>query len=136
MSWTMYPITALIECNWETNIKPYLDKNVAPNPYHIELMAICERVYNYGCTGNARVLPKKLMDKTWTSLALVEQGFPMLWPGLSFGADSKSPIVHDADWPVHPVTRYPLVASQRVQEFNFGKSQWEVSSFSVYFGLP
>ncbi|KAI0362896.1 hypothetical protein BV20DRAFT_1058536, partial [Pilatotrama ljubarskyi] len=97
-----------------------------PPPQYLELIALIERCLNFAHTGAARVLVHGLMSRTWTSLALIEHGYPMFWPGLSLvGAHRTEPDIELKQWPLDAATRTPLIASRRSQELTYGAHHFQ-----------
>ena len=92
-----------------------------------------ERALNYAHTGSARVLTRSLMDRAWLSLSVVSDGLPCISNSFIQAGSLSSGLVtiRREKWPVHPVTRIPLTASQRSQEMTYGKPHYSVSVIIV-----
>ena len=99
------------------------------DPVELETVAMLERALNYAHTGSARVLTKRLMDRAWLSLSVVNDGLPCISNSfIQAGSLSSGLVTVRRDkWPVHPITRIPLTASQRSQELTYGKAHFAVS---------
>ncbi|KAI0323783.1 hypothetical protein GY45DRAFT_1264031, partial [Cubamyces sp. BRFM 1775] len=131
-SWAAYPVTSLLTATWKRYVNPFFGpvphvrRQVHPNdrkpkPHYIEFLACLERLLNFGYTGNAQVLPTRLMREIWAGRGIVDQGFPFLWPGLTWNADRCYPLAISLQrWPVHPATERPLTASKCAQVITYG----------------
>jgi hypothetical protein len=88
-----------------------------------------ERTLNYAHTGNAKVLCTKLMDRSWLSLGLLNDGFPSISDAfIAHGAlTTGSLILRCANWPVDSTTRTPLTSSRRSQQLTYGNAHYEVN---------
>ncbi|KAI6008094.1 hypothetical protein BKA83DRAFT_4506125 [Pisolithus microcarpus] len=122
-----YPITALIEMFWkkygvEAGNQRMMDACT------IEVMSMLERTLNYGHTGNAAVLTKRLMDRAWLSLGLINDGFPVLSDMfIAHGALQQGDImVRRQSWPVEAETCRPMTSSKRSQQLTYGEAHYEV----------
>ena len=103
-----------------------------PKPHHVEFVACLERILNFGYTGAAQVLPTKLMRGIWAGRALLEHGFPVFWPGLSFDPNLlASPRVALHMWPIDRATKRPLTASKCAQAITYGMPHYLVSFSSM-----
>lgn len=112
----------------------------APNagsvsPYIVEFTSMLERCYNYGHTGSAKVIIRRLMDTFWLSLGIKHDGFPCLSPifrplllGTTLSGLEKR---LGSSWPSEVATKEPLFASSKAQIFAYGKTHWIVSIFSL-----
>jgi hypothetical protein len=99
------------------------------DPCVIEVMSMLERALNYAHTGNAQVLCRRLMDRAWISLGLINDGLPCISDDFISKGSLITAIVtvkHDG-WPVDQQTRRPLTSSRRSQELTYGKDHYEVS---------
>ncbi|KIK22156.1 hypothetical protein PISMIDRAFT_11857 [Pisolithus microcarpus 441] len=121
-----YPITALIEMFWkkygvEAGNQRMIDAST------IEVMSMLERTLNYGHTGNAAVLTKRLMDRAWLSLGLINDGFPVLADTfIAHGALQMGNImVRRQSWPVEADTYRPMTSSKRSQQLTYGEAHYE-----------
>ncbi|KAI6016457.1 hypothetical protein BKA83DRAFT_4545281 [Pisolithus microcarpus] len=121
-----YPITALIEMFWkkygvEAGNQRMMDACT------IEVMSMLERTLNYGHTGNAAVLTKRLMDRAWLSLGLINDGFPVLSDMfIAHGALQQGDImVRRQSWPVEAETCRPMTSSKRSQQLTYGEAHYE-----------
>ena len=138
-SWAAYPVTSLLTATWTRYVNPFFGpvphtrRQVHPNdhkpkPHYIEFLACLERLLNFGYTGNAQVLPTRLMREIWAGRGIVDQGFPFLWPGLTWNADRTYPLAISLQrWPVHPATERPLTASKCAQVITYGLPHYLVS---------
>lgn len=106
-----------------------LKEDYVVDPVELETVAMLERALNYAHTGSARVLTKRLMDRAWLSLSVVNDGLPCISNSfIQAGSLSSGLVTVRRDkWPVHPITRIPLTASQRSQELTYGKAHFAVS---------
>ena len=88
-----------------------------------------ERTLNYAHTGSARVLTRALMDRAWLGLSVLNDGLPCIADTfIPAGSLSAGIVTVQRDrWPIHPITRLPLTASQRSQELTYGKGHFAVS---------
>ena len=91
--------------------------------YHVEFMSMLERCLNFSQTGNSKVLCKRLMDQTGFSLGIVQDGLPVVWPELQplNSLWEGQFMIKRELWPVHPKTKYPLIASKCSQLFHYGE---------------
>ena len=130
-----YPVTALIDLFWKKYNRQLRTGSVI-DPCMIEVVSMLERMLNYVHTGNAAVLCKKLMDRSWLSLGLLADGFPALSDAfIALGALSMSQLVVRSDsWPVDSQACCPLTSSKRSQQLTYGKAHYEVSpvTFLLY----
>ncbi|KAI6037651.1 hypothetical protein EDC04DRAFT_2604567 [Pisolithus marmoratus] len=133
--WTTYPITCFLELSWN-NLLPQLQQpDVAIDPHVIEMISVFERVLNYAHTGAARVLTRALMDRTWTSLGLMFDGFPCVW-GCFVNHDElekKNIRVYSKQWPIDEFTQRPMSSSRHVQELTYGNKHYE--SYIAHFTI-
>ncbi|KAI6009799.1 hypothetical protein EDC04DRAFT_2610529 [Pisolithus marmoratus] len=97
-----YPITALIDLIWGKHVED-LKAGKMLDPCMIEFVSMLEHMLNYTHTGNAAVLCKKLMDRAWLSLGLIQDG-----------------------WPVELATHRPLTSSKRCQELTYGQDHYKI----------
>lgn len=112
---------------WEKHHKEV--KNGATiDPCVIEVLSMLERTLNYAHTGNAAVLCKKLMDRSWLSLGLIKDGFPCLSDAfLAHGGLLLGELtVHSTGWPIDLKTHRPLTSSKRSQQLTYGDAFYEV----------
>ncbi|KAF8422582.1 hypothetical protein L210DRAFT_931249 [Boletus edulis BED1] len=138
-SWCTFPVTCLLENLWQT-VQPVFEKpGRCTTAYVIEMVAMLERVLNFGHTGNAQVLVKRLMDRAWLSLGLLMDGFPCISPDFiayeTLGTKTVIPVKNK--WPVDPCTRRPLTASKRVQQLTYGDLHYECyeARFTIMNGI-
>lgn len=98
------------------------------SPYHVELISVFERIYNFGNTGNAAVIATTLMNPLWVGLSLPEHGTPTFSSLLEMGKTAKdATYISDVNWPRNHLTKAPHTASKRSQIKNYGINHWEVS---------
>jgi len=123
-----YPVTALIDLFWKKYNRQLCTGSVI-DPCMIEVVSMLEHTLNYAHTGNAAVLCKKLMDRSWLSLGLLADGFPALSDAfIALGALSMEQLVVQSDsWPVDSQACCPLTSSKRSQQLTYGKAHYEVS---------
>lgn len=131
-----YPITSLLQHFWKT-YKPHLKDNYIVDPPVLEMVAMLERALNYAHTGNAKVLTKKLMDRSWLSLSVIKDGMPCISHHfISSGSMSTSLITVKSDkWPVDSVVHCPLTASRRTQLLTWGESHYQVCACCLSYKL-
>jgi len=130
-NWVTYGI-----CNLLSNIRDFvkqdIDANQAISPYLVEFASSLERAYNFGHTGNSRVLSRKLMDQLWLSLGITNNGFPSLHPALEWLTQAQLPEdtidILQNYWPVDTLAlgERPMMASQRAQILTYGEHHWQV----------
>ena len=141
-AWATFPVTSLIEAVWKHHIEQMLctvvranrarEELPKPKPQYVELLAVLERLLNYGYTGAAQALPRQLMQALWPGRSLLDTGFPVLWPGLDFGTDGQCiPHVILKSWPLNPATHRPLTASKSAQQITYGLSHYLVRLHST-----
>ena len=148
-SWAAYPVTSLLTATWKRYVNPFFGpvplsrRGVHPNdhkpkPHYIEFLACLERLLNFAYTGNAQVLPTRLMREIWAGRGIVDQGFPFLWPGLTWNTDRRYPLAITLQrWPVHPATERPLTASKCAQVITYGLPHYLVSvRMSSFLDVP
>ncbi|KIM65726.1 hypothetical protein SCLCIDRAFT_8157 [Scleroderma citrinum Foug A] len=121
-----YPITALINLFWK-KFNGRLRAGSVIDPCTVEFVSMLECTLNYAHTGNTAVLCKKLMDCSWFSLGLLEDGFPALSDAfIALGALSMEQLVVCGDnWPVESRTCRPLTSSRRSQQLMYGKAHYK-----------
>ncbi|KAI5995892.1 hypothetical protein EDD15DRAFT_2195367 [Pisolithus albus] len=133
-----YPITALIDLFWEKHVDDVKEKKLM-DPCTIEFVSMLERTLNYAHTGNAAVLCKRLMDRTWLSLGLIHDGFPCLSNAfIAHGSLTNGQLTVRADgWPTDPSTHRPLTSSRRCQELTYGSDHYKVyeARFAISFAI-
>jgi hypothetical protein len=147
--WTSYPIASILEC-----LKPQVDdlgkmlvsKTINNTlgvqssegsthasfslSYTVEVIAMLERVANYGQTGNVRVFCRRLMDQFLLSASPRFGAMPMWSNAFSITRNRtgqlrlKFPFQH---WPVDEITFQPLTASDAALRFHYNPSFAEVS---------
>ncbi|KAI5981073.1 hypothetical protein EDD15DRAFT_2380428 [Pisolithus albus] len=133
--WTTYPITCFLQLSWD-NLLPQLQQpDVSIDPHVIEIISVFERVLNYAHTGAARVLIRALMDRTWTSLGLMFDGFPCVW-GRFLNHDElvrNNIRIYSKQWPLDTSTQRPITSSRRVQELTYGCKHYEsyIARFTI-----
>ena len=122
-----YPITTLIAMFWGKHHEE-VKNGTTIDPCAIEVLSMLERTLNYAHTGNAAVLCKKLMDRSWLSLDLIKDGFPCLSDAfLAHGGLSLGELtVRSTGWPIDSKTRRPLTSSKRSQQLTYGEAFYEV----------
>ncbi|KAI6010564.1 hypothetical protein EDC04DRAFT_2610141 [Pisolithus marmoratus] len=109
-----YPITALIDLIWGKHMED-LKAGKMMDPCMIEFVSMLERTLNYAHTGNAAVLCKKLMDRAWLSLGLIQDGFPCLSDTfLAHGSLQSGQIIM---W---------STSSKRCQELTYGQDHYKI----------
>lgn len=99
----------------------------------IETIAMFERALNFAHKGNARVLIRNLMDRSWLSLGCLIDGLPCISDNFiaHHTLDSSRPFAIVVEkWPVTGETRRPLTASKRTQELTYGEQYYIVSQIS------
>ncbi|KAG9311945.1 hypothetical protein JVU11DRAFT_8206 [Chiua virens] len=121
-----YPLTSLLTHFWNT-YKNDLKENYAIDPSVVEMVAMLERALNYAHTGSARVLTRKLMDRSWLSLSVIKDGLPSISPKfITHASLSTGLIMIELDkWPVDKATSRPLTASRRTQELTWGLDHYQ-----------
>ncbi|KAI6020606.1 hypothetical protein EDC04DRAFT_2939600, partial [Pisolithus marmoratus] len=121
-----YPITSLLEIIWKKHAEDLAHHRYI-DPCTIEVTSMLECTLNYAHTGNAAVLCKRLMDRMWLSLGLLNDGFPALSDTfIAHGALGMGMItIHHDSWPVEAGTRRPLTSSKRAQQLSYGHAQYE-----------
>ena len=126
--WATYPITTALDLIWHDAI-PTLDKEEIVDPHLVEIVAVLERTLNFAHTGAARVLQRTLMDRTFLSLGLIFDGFPMLSDDFVSHNELMNEKFHvrKEHWPIHQSTNKPLMLSQRVQTLTYGEAHYQVS---------
>ncbi|KAI0323771.1 hypothetical protein GY45DRAFT_1376073 [Cubamyces sp. BRFM 1775] len=127
MLWAMYPMNVLLKQIWHNHIRPTLGEHPDKHPDHVyvELLAVSERLINYGHTGSMRVLTTGLMRRLWPSRAIVDTGFPAFAPALSFGGENSTlPVMNIEKWPIDLETGRPLYATKRAMELTYGKAHF------------
>ncbi|KAF8122097.1 hypothetical protein EV363DRAFT_1405218 [Boletus edulis] len=131
---TTFPLTSLIENLWKKH-EPNLKEGYVVDPFELETIAMLERALNYAHTGSARVLTRRLMDRAWLSLSVMQDGLPCISNSFIQAGSLSSGLISiwREKWPVHPVTRMPLTASQRSQELTYGKPHFSsyLASFTI-----
>lgn len=104
-------------------------KKKAVNPYVIEAIAMLERTLNFGHTGNASVLIRKLMGPARLSMGCLTDGLPCIADTFIRHQSIKIKdlqVVSD-NWPVvNRGTRQPHTASKRVLQLTYGDKFCEV----------
>lgn len=122
-----YPITSLIDMFWANHVQQVKDGSLI-DPCTIEMVSMLERALNYGHTGNAAVFCKKLMDRSWLSLGLLNDGFPSLSDSfIAHGSLSTGQLTVRTDgWPIEARTCRPLTSSKRSQQLTYGNDSYEV----------
>jgi len=125
---TSYPVTSILETLW-TTYRPKLIHGFTPDPCVIETIAMLERSLNYGHTGSARVLTRKIMDRAWLSMSVIHDGLPCISPMFIRPASLSTGLitVQSDKWPVDRSSHRPLTASKRTQEITWGESHYQVS---------
>ncbi|KAF8422585.1 hypothetical protein L210DRAFT_852504, partial [Boletus edulis BED1] len=129
-----YPLTCLLEHLWNKH-ESVLKEGYVVDAFDLEMIAMLERALNYAHTGSSRVLTTMLMDRTWLSLSVVTDGLPCISSSFIHAGSLSSGLItiRRDKWPIHPVTRMPLTASQRSQELTYGKAHFlsYLASFAI-----
>jgi hypothetical protein len=129
-SWTTYPITALQDWLYATELSRINSSNPAPpDPFFVEFTAITDRLYAFMHTGNAACLVRTVMDGLWVSRALLIDGLPSFNPRkfwIQVGGEKVSVQWNSGFWPIHPTSRAPLSAAKAGMLFHYGRDQFNV----------
>ncbi|KAG2146603.1 uncharacterized protein EDB93DRAFT_1250884 [Suillus bovinus] len=125
-AWATFPLTALLETIWEMHSNTLVDGAVI-DPCIIEFTSMVERALNFSHTGNARVLCRRLMDRSWISLGIIHDGLPSISDAfVAYGSlNTGKLVIRQELWPVDQDTRRPLTSSRRTQELTYSKEYYE-----------
>ena len=130
LEWNLYPVNCLLKNLYERNIKPTtnLTTGARPHPVDVEMLAVAERLMNYGHTGNIKVFPRHLFNSLTTLRSILDHGFPYIPTHfLTFGGhDSRQPIVHVANWPVF-LDEKPMDVAKRALQLTYSNAHFTVS---------
>jgi hypothetical protein len=121
-----------------SNIRDFVQEDIDAkqpiSPYLVEFASSLERAYNFGHTGNSRVLSRNLMDQLWLSLGIANDGFPCLKTALELLTQDPLPDdtidILEGCWPVSSLGlgQKPMTASERAQTLTYGEHHWKVSN--------
>lgn len=129
VTWTMYPVTCLIETLW-TQHKGHLQVGKQLDCYNIKFMSILERSLNYVHTGSGKVISHKLMLPTFLFFGILHDRFPYVnkhFILFTLLLNQKQIIITSEHWPYSPM-RYPLIGSLQVQESTYDKAHAQVQT--------
>ncbi|KAH0825814.1 hypothetical protein J3R83DRAFT_2257 [Lanmaoa asiatica] len=120
----------VLEQLWNRLEAKLLQPGISINQYAVEIAAMFERVLNFAHTGNAKVLIRTLMDRSWLSLGCIADGLPCISDNFTVHQplDSKEFQLVTDKWPIGGETRRPLIASKRVQQLTYGQKHYDVRS--------
>ena len=98
------------------------------SPHDVELMSMLERTLNYAHTGSGRVLTRTLMDRSFLSLGIINDGFPVInMDFMDFNQIVYRKVVVLTDhWPVDKQTKAPLICSRRCQHLTYSEGYAQV----------
>ena len=98
-------------------------------PHDVEFMSMLERALNYAHTGAGKVLTRRMMDRAFFSLGIVNDGFPTINRDfLDFNQVTHRKVVVLTDyWPLDKNTNAPVICSRRCQVLTYGEGLARVS---------
>jgi hypothetical protein len=126
------PQAAALETIYEQNkrnqaLPAYLGRPTPP--LLVEVAAMLEREIAYMHTGSARMLTSHLMDRTYVTLNIAKNGYPMHFDGIEFTPTRIN--VRESRWPrERDGTNVPLMPSRRSAELSYS-SALALVSFTI-----
>jgi hypothetical protein len=125
-SWTSYPLTALIEVNFEHLQK--LERKKVPNttlfPSLVgvtEVIACAERALNFLHTGNQAVIMTSVMNPLWIGRSIIVDGSPCFNPAIVKADPVDQVKVKLGDWPYDDARRQPKSTSGKTLRHRYGE---------------
>ncbi|KAF8221753.1 hypothetical protein L208DRAFT_1529442 [Tricholoma matsutake] len=119
-SWTMYPLTCIIEGLWKHCCQIMDRKKV--DGLHVEMCSITERALNYMHTGNVAVIVTMIMNPLWIGQGIIQDGIPCYNPEM-VTIDGSCMIRVDRDmWPYNPKTHQPRTSARTSQLYVYNKT--------------
>ena len=106
-----------------------------PDIQKVELMAQCERGYNFLHTGNTACLATASMNETWIAPSVLVDGLPSFNPNLVFilpNGDDTDVSLNIRKWPLDPKLNVPHLASKAAMMFHLGPEAWMVSKAYIF----
>ena len=107
---------------------------------NVELMAQCERGYNFLHTGNTACLATASMNETWLAPSVLVDGIPSFNPNLVVIQPNGDNTVIKLDirrWPMDPKLNVPHLASKAAMMFHLGHETWMVSQYAhLFWAMP
>lgn len=132
-----FPLTALIEANWETagklNKEQEEEKRLPTEVGLIELTACAERALNFMHTGNPAVIKTSTMNPLWIGRAIIHDGVPSINPNVVPKITTPVQIlkVNFAEWPYDDTRNMPKSTSERAIRYRYNELTVGVSV--IYF---
>jgi hypothetical protein len=126
-SWTTYPLTALIETNWDllkkirVKLKDGNEEVLQSLVAVTEVTGCAERALNFMHTGNPAVIKTSVMNPLWIGRAIIHDGLP------SFNTMLVKPMSNDmvkvqfGQWPYDDARNLPKSTSESALRYRYNE---------------
>ena len=133
-SWATFPLTALIETNWELYQRierKYPDdiKGTRTLVGITEVTSCAERALNFMHTGNPAVIKTTVMNPLWIGRAIINDGLPCFNPNLVKPKPIKVTYGH---WVYDEVRNLPKSSSESALRYRYNELTVAVSILKLY----
>jgi hypothetical protein len=100
----------------------------------LELIAMLERVSNYGQTGNVKVIARRSMDQFYLSAVVLHGSLPYMSNAVKFvNKNNVVEVTIDMNpWPQDPMTRAPVLASFASIKYHYNLTAANVRIFYLF----
>lgn len=125
-----YPLTALIEINWEmlkSLNKEEEEERLRKEVRLTEITACAERALNFMHTGNPAVIKTSIMNPLWIGRAIVNDGVPSFNPNIVRLSHNSIVKVIFSGWPYDNTRNLPKSTTESAIRYRYNEMAVGVS---------